>query len=289
MRVSPIVFVLLTLAPISGLEPDSAAAQAPPTQPTSAPNDELPAAVLEALQSVSDFAFNFDNPGFYAVLEYVKTMPGEPDASNETRVVADWSALLERPSDFRGRPITIEGVVGRNKAWRFEQPERRHLGELWQLELSAPGWPLTTTVILTENTADVPVGTVIRVTGYFVMIRQYYGSDQRVRQAALLVGHGPTLVASAPSPVATQLSNRAAGLIVVALAAAVIVWMILRRSAARRPGDVHVLRAGRPAPLNLSDDLSRWASDAPELQDDSENDAPAPKTTKLTSQATDEP
>ena len=270
MRVNTIISVLLMLAltlsngALSTMAQDSQPVESPQSTP------ELPEPLRAALNSVEDFSFSFANPGFFAVLEYVKTMSDTPGLSDDARFVDDWTALLERSADFRGLPVTIEGVVGKNKAWQFEQPQYKHLGPVWQLELSKRGQPLAATVILTQNAADVPVGSLIRVTGYFVMIRQYHGANQKTLQAALLVGHGPTLISrAAPPAAASKLTDHAAGLIIAALAAAVILWLIVRRSAAKTTHDVRSLHASRPAPLNLSDDLARWASHARESQDES--------------------
>lgn len=233
------------------------------------PNGELPEAVRSALQTVKDFSFSFAEPGFYAVLNHVKTITVIPEESGPARVVEKWTELLERPADYRGLPITIQGVVGHNKTWRFQQPEQEHLGQVWQLELSGVGQPLSATVILSENSSDVPIGALIRVTGYFVMIRQYYGASGQVLQAALLVGHGPTSITRfAKATPANKITNRAAGVIIVALAAGAILWLILRRHSAGQRTDPHTLHATRAAPLNLAEDLARWAAHTPELQDD---------------------
>jgi hypothetical protein len=182
---------------------------------SSQPATELPEDVQAALATIEDFSFSFAQPGFYAVLEYVKSMSGSPGQARTAVVIDDWTTLLERPADFRGLPVAIEGIVGRNKVWAFEQQERRHLGPVWQLELWQADQPVAATVILTDNADSIPIGAKIGVTGYFVMIRQYHSGTRQVRQAALLVGHGPTLVSEAGTrEQARPVSNVIVGLMV---------------------------------------------------------------------------
>ncbi len=245
---------------------------------TSQPEDELPEDVRAALEETEDFSFSFSQPGFYAVLEYVKTMSGSPGQERPALEIDDWTALLERPADFRGLPVAIEGVVGRNKPWRFEQPERRHLGTVWQLELWRADQATAATLILTDNADDIPIGATIRVTGYFVMIRQYHGGARQLRQAALLVGHGPTLVTQTAPPRSTRpVSNLIVGLLATATAALLITWVLLRRTVRRtRSAEASPLASG-PAPISLADDLAEWAAkdeEPPPEEDHPDTDRP---------------
>jgi hypothetical protein len=247
----------LALPALVGLFVSSALGQT--TQPaTQATEWELPDAVRAALAQERDLAFDFDQPGFYAVLEYVKRSPRSPGFMQTPVEVTDWRDLLERPNDFRGQPVTITGVVGRNKA-PYALESRRELGLVSQLELSRAEQPLTCTVIFTENVTDIPLNATVTVTGYFVMIRAYYGPSKRVQQAALLVAAGPTTV-DRFMPHAAQAGALdwwwPVGAIAVGLVITVIVlWRPFR--AGRR--DYHSLRASHEAPVSLADDLARWA------------------------------
>lgn len=229
---------------------------------SSQPADELPEDVQAALEEIEDFSFSFAQPGFYAVLEYVKSMTGSPGQTRAAVAIDDWTALLERPADFRGLPVTIEGIVGRNKVWAFEQEERRGLGPVWQLELWRADQPIAATVILTDEADDIPIGATIEVTGYFVMIRQYHSGTRQVRQAALLVGHGPTLVSEVGTREQTRpVSSIVVGLIVTATAALLVTWVLLRRSVGRTRASGTTLRASSAAPMSLADDLAAWAEE----------------------------
>jgi len=234
----------------------------PTSAQTTQPADvSTPPEVVAALEDVEDFSLSFSNPGFYAVLDYVHVMSGTPGLNHDAVVLDDWTALLERPADFRGLVVCIEGIVGRNKTWRLLQPRYRHVGQVWQLELRRSGQPTTATVILTENADDIPVGAEIRVTGYFVMIRQYYGKNNRLHQAALIVGHGPSVVTRlAPDQPRKPAAGFITGGAVAATAALLVVWLLLRGSLGKPRRQGQTPRSTGPASLDLSTDLAQWAA-----------------------------
>lgn len=233
---------------------------------TTQPAPELPEQVHAELRPVEDFSFSFAQPGFYALLEHLKTTRQSPGHARQPLEIDDWTTLLERPADFRGLPITIEGLVGRNKVWRFQQEQYRHLGTVWQLELWRSDQPIAATLILTDDATDIPVGATLRVTGYFVMIRQYYSEAKRLRHSALLVAHGPTLVSQTVArPRARSTANWILGLVITGTAALLVIWFLLRRSVGRTRRTTQTLRASTRAPVSLADDLAAWAAEEPEV------------------------
>lgn len=215
----------------------------------------MPDAVRTALADTQDFAFNFDQPGFYAVVEFVKRSPHSPGFAEPPLALDDWRDLLERPGEFRGRPVTITGVVGHNKD-PYVLPTRPELGPLTQLELRRADQPLAITLICTGRVADIPLGAELTATGYFVLIRQYRDARQQVRQAALIVSPGPTTLAhAAPTPLALDWRWLAA-----AVAAGIVLTLwLLRRTRRQAPVSLRTLRASHTAPVSLADDLARWA------------------------------
>ncbi len=256
-----LLLITLTAAAVTAAQPQWISAQETQSAgPASA--DDLPAQVARALGEIRDFAFNFDHEGFYLLVDYVRDEP-EP-SSDRVQPVDDWRVLLERPSDFRGRWIEVEGVVGRNRGYRITRPAGRPT-PLWQLELGGTAeQPMACTVILTQPADDVPLGAHIRVAGRFVMIRQYYDPANRPRPAALIVGRGPTVVWQAGPPQSRRPRANwtwlVAGLAVGLLAA----WVLLRRATAEPPrSDLRGLHASHPAPINLSQDLAMWAQQPP--------------------------
>ena len=218
---------------------------------------ELPDQVRAALAQAQDFTLHFDQPGFYAVLDYVKNNPHSPGSVQGPVEVTDWRDLLERPSDFRGRPVTVTGTVGHNKD-PYVLESRRELGLISQLELGRADQPLTCTLIFTESAADIPLGATLTATGYFVLIRNYYGPSKRVQQAALVVAAGPTTVERPLPRAESGLADWRwiAGAIAAGL---VITLLLLWRASASGRRDYRGLRARQEAPTNLADDLAQWA------------------------------
>ncbi len=235
-------------------------ADAPATR-AAAPPTGLPPAVSDALARTQDFAFNFDQPGFYALVELVRAAPLSAGYAPGPLRVDDWSVLLERPADHRGRLVTVTGVVGRNKD-PFELASRPDLGLLTQVELRGEGQPIACTLIFTQDAASVPVGATIEATGYFLMIRQYHGDSGQIRLAALIVSPGPTLIErAAAKPTRAQGEPTLAwlfGALLVGLLSAVV---ILRRGTKARRVELGALRASRPASQCVADDLARWAAE----------------------------
>jgi len=222
------------------------------------------------LADAQDFSFNFDYPAFYQLVEFVRDSSWMPGYATPPAGPTDLSALLERPSDFRGRPIMIEGVVGSNTSYQI--PRRPDLGTLTQLQLRVASQPLSVTLVVPGDATDIPLDATVRATGYFMMIRQFYGSDGAARQAALLVCPVPTVLAQAPpAPPSRTLDWRwLLGATVLGLA---IAWFVLRRAAATQRHDVHTLHSRQPAPMDLSDELTDWADreDARKFPWDSED------------------
>jgi hypothetical protein len=219
---------------------------------------ELPADARAALAQTRDFVFHFDQPGFYAVLDYVKHSPHSPGTRQPPSEVTDWRDLLERPSDFRGRPVTVTGRVGRNKD-PYLLESHPELGLVSQIELERPDQPLACTLILTGSASDIPLGSTITVTGYFVMVRNYYGPSKRVQQAALIVAAGPTMIDRAvPRTAGSALPDWRwiAAAIVVGLV--ITLWLLWRAGASTRR-DYRGLRARQEAPTSLADDLAQWS------------------------------
>jgi hypothetical protein len=242
------------------------AARAQESQPATAPRTEteLPPALVAQLDKIDDFTFDFDKPAYYELLKHVQQAAHPPGHTQPPLVVDDWRTLAERPHDFRGLAVTIEGVVGANRAYTHQR--RRELGTVWQLELTGTRpQGCACTVICTRDVGDLPLGATVEITGYFVMMRSYLGSSQRPQMAALLVAAGPSRVSTAkPAPSAASVDWAAIvpWLLGGTLAGLMLAWLLIRRSAAaHRPRDLHALRPRSSAPASLADDLARWADE----------------------------
>jgi len=226
-------------------------------------DEELPPALLAALAAIEDLTYDFDHPAYYALLEHVKHSPIAPGHACPAIEVTDWLTLIERPGDFRGRPITVQGTVGRNKD-PYTHPRHPRIGQVWQVELQRPDQAVTCTVIFTNDASDLPLGASIRVTGYFVKINRYPTQSGRPGLAALLVAPGPTEVSRLAGRAATSAPDWRwmVGATVLGLG---IVLVLLRRARRTTCQDVRTLRAAHEAPLHLADDLADWAArEAPE-------------------------
>jgi hypothetical protein len=246
-------------------------AQPPATAPTTSstqPAGELPESVRAALAQTQDNVQNFDQPGFLAVLEFVSRSERSPGFAQTPIAVNDWRDLAERPNDFRGRPITISGVVGRNKnPWRLNS--RPDLGLISQLELSRPDQPLAITLILTPSAGDIPVNSTITVTGYFVMLRSYHTATNRLQTAALIVAPGPTSIEQTGPATSTSGEFDWTWVAIAVVGGLLLAGFVIRRAGrtSARP-DLHSLTARREAPVDLSQELDQWAEqDRPERDD----------------------
>jgi hypothetical protein len=251
-----------------------------PASNTSRPRESSEPAQLDAvLATVQDFALNFDHPAFYLLVERMRSSPPTSEEIDRADVVSDWSTLLERPSDYRGRLITIEGLVGHNKSWQPLDPAQDHLGTLWQLELYAPRQPIAVTAVLTADAADIPLNASVRLPGRFMMIRRYPSPSDptQMRHAALIVAVGPTSIVSSPRPADAAPVSPWLGFSGAALAGLLAAWLILRARVRQPLRSSAALHAPRQAPMNLADDLAEWASggEAPPRPADAADSQPA--------------
>src|SRR5262245_43879806 len=203
-------------------------------EPTSTASSELPDIVKAALAKVSDFSFSYDGDGLIALLSHLKASGKSPGYVREPVAVARWADLLEHPADFRGVPVTVTGVVGRNSAWRFQQPEHQALGAVHELQISRDDQPIICKLVFTQDVGDVAVGASVTATGYFLTIQQFYGESNRLHQAAVLVGLGPTQVThTAARPESSMNSTQILGVLGALTLGLIVAWFLLRKAATR--------------------------------------------------------
>lgn len=240
---------------------DSPASPPPATQRTLSIGTANP---TDGLQAV-DFAFNYDQPAFYELLERLRTGPFPP-ADAAPVLVDDWRSLLSRPADMRGRLVQIQGLLGRNKD-TFRLQSRPDWGWLTQLELTQPGSPVTATAICPQDVSDVPLGAEVTLLGYFVMARSYYADSGRVAHSVVLVV-GPPLTIATPKPPAPAARNGlAVGFVTTLLAALGVTWWILRRAMQSPRVSAMDVQATEAAPFSLADELQKsevWSGPGPE-------------------------
>ncbi|MCA9242894.1 MAG: hypothetical protein KDA32_02975 [Phycisphaerales bacterium] len=201
--------------------------------------DKLPAKIQAQLADVRDFEFAYGNEAFFAVLRYVADR--DTSLPVDAQLIDDWRALLERPADFRGEVVQIEGVVRRNTGWRPKREDLHPIGEVSELQLTRNGAPLICKAILTESNADLPIGATIQLSAVFVMIESYRGERTGdTRHAAILVGQAPHIV-SAPTvaePPAPR-SNRSVLLVGAVIGGVGTAILIMARARGAGSSDKH--------------------------------------------------
>jgi hypothetical protein len=229
-------------------------------QTTQSASRDLSEETLAALARVTDFSLDYDQPGFLETWRELAAgrLPGDRETP---QVVHTWTDLVERPTVFRGQPISVRGVVRRKSSWRYSTPPNDRLGALWVVQIDGPEQPMICKLLLTGDASDLPLGATIEVTGWFLMIQNYLPAGGRTpRQAAVIFGVGPHRVLAAMA-VAPEPRRRwsAEHWLFVAVGGLLVAWLLLRLAASRvqRPGPADVPRS--PAPLNLAADLRAWA------------------------------
>jgi hypothetical protein len=222
---------------------------------------ELPPDLDQELAGIQDFTYDFDQPAYYHLLEFVQNRPHAPGFAAGPLAVNDWRALLERPADYRGMPVTVEGIVGRNKD-PYVHARHPELRPVSQVELSRPDQALTCTIIFTQDVADIPIGSTIRATGYFVKINRFPRQAGEPGLSALIVASGPSQVTRAAAQAVRQGPDWRWMMLVVGGALVLTIFM-LRRARRFRRHDLRELRPDSEPGMNLAADLAAWAEAEP--------------------------
>jgi hypothetical protein len=193
------------------------------------PADEL-AEGRRLLADVKDHVFSFDDEAFYWFCKHVRRSDAPGDrALGEDEAPTPWRFLLERPSDYRGQLVVIEGTLLRKTS--FEVPNRPGVGRLHQCELTSRGTRAVCTVILTDEPQGVPIHARVRGQAYFIKVRSFRTRHSGEGTGPLLVGRGIIAVSGGGSrtvgfgPALEDAAPWLAG----ATAVLAIAWYILRR------------------------------------------------------------
>lgn len=226
------------------------------TEPSAA-RSELPPDLDRELTAVQDFTYDFDQPAYYHLLAFVQNNPQAPGFGTEPARVNDWRVLVERPADYRGLAVTVEGVVGRNKD-PYAHPRHPELRPVSQVELSRADQAVTCTIIFTQNVADIPVGSTIRATGYFVKINSFPRQSGEPGLSALIVASGPSQISRAVAR-GDQQGPDWRWMMLAILGGLVITVVMLRRTRRFRRHNLRELRPDSEPRLNLAADLAAWA------------------------------
>ncbi len=203
------------------------------TRPVSA--DEL-AEGRRLLADVKDHVFSFDDEAFYWFCRYVRRNEATDEGTvGDDETATPWQFLLERPSDYRGESVVIEGTLLRKSS--FDVPNRPGVGRLHQCELTTRGTRAVCTVILTDEPRDVPIGARIRSRAFFIKVRSFRTRQGNEGMGPLLVGCGFVAMSAGGSEsdgfglVIKDVSVWLAG----ATAVLAIAWYVLRRRLRAEP------------------------------------------------------
>ncbi|NLG44153.1 MAG: hypothetical protein GX547_12965 [Phycisphaerae bacterium] len=222
---------------------------------------ELPPNLDQELAAIQDFTYDFDHPAYYHLLAFVQNSLQAPGFNTPPIVVDDWRVLIERPADYRGLPVTVEGVVGRNKD-PYVHPRHPELRPVSQVELSRPDQAVSCTLIFTQDVADIPIGATLQATGYFVKINRFPRQSGEPGLSALIVASGPSQV-SRTAGRTSQTGPDWRWMVLAVLAGLIITVIMLRRARGFRRHNLRELHAEREPRINLAADLEDWAKREP--------------------------
>ena len=259
-------------------------------QPNDNPNAPTTAAAempiehgMRLLANVRDNVLSFDDPGFYWFCRFVTTPAGKlalegatgsSSASESTSHVSPAGTLtpikflLERPSDYRGKPVLIEGTVVAKTSWTVDN--RDVPNPLHQCEIAVAGTRALAAVVTPEPLDAIPIRSRVRVKGYFIKVRAFQTTSGEP-------GAGPLLVARRVSPIATadalaispdsgaSAKSTQMWILTGTLIAAVVWLTIRRRQRIAIPASTRGASTDkRTAPASSSDDDFDWMTGKPD-------------------------
>lgn len=213
-----------------------ASCAAPPVSPVqewSGPARTEPdtAAASGLFDQVVDGTFSFDDEAFYWLCAHVRSSAARQELlAAASELPTPIRQLMERPADFRGRPVVVEGVLRSRE--EYEIRARPELGRLTQLELSVLGSRAIITIVCIERLAGMPIGLPVRATGYFLKSRMFRTADGQSGAGVVVVTNGMVSVASTTD----RIVERSSGIfmaserwVVLAVAVLLVAWLWLRR------------------------------------------------------------
>ena len=238
---------------------------------------------MRLLSNVRDNVLSFDDPAFYWFCRYVNTPEGMaglrpvvgtivnigPANKSETTsnqfdldAITPIKFLLERPGDYRGKPVIIEGTLVAKWSWSVDN--RDVPSPLHQCEIAVASTRALAAVVTTEPVDDIPIRSRVRAKGYFIKVRAFQTTGGES-------GFGPLLVARNLTPIcsdgALATSSGGAGsnrqmqmwILTGTLIAAVIWLMMRRRARVHTPASTRTTSpATRIAPATTSDNDFDW-------------------------------
>lgn len=188
------------------------------------------------LEDVRDNEFTFDDPAFYWYCRFVGSAAwgSVPEIEGDPPPVS-WGFLLERPSDYRGELIVLEGTLQARS--EYEVSNRLPGLRLYQSTLSGSQTRSLATVVTTSDPGAIPIRSRVRVRGYFIKSRSYTALDGAIGAGPLIVARELRVVV-APTTGKLGIPGSGAGVfrwLAGATGALAIVWLIVRSATRRAP------------------------------------------------------
>lgn len=206
--------------------------------PVESQTDADYARCLKLLEGVHDNVYSFDDPAFYCFRNYVRDDPRSDRYDvRETDVLVPWQFLLERPSDYRGRLVALEGRLLKRHP-PYELTNRRGGGAWYQCELGHPDTRAACTVVLIEDPGAIPLQATVRVKGFFIKVRGYQAKSGKTAAGPLLVGRRLESVSGTGGASGGRLEPIGEGRytwLIAGTAALALVWLVLRRGLRAAP------------------------------------------------------
>ncbi|MBN2559428.1 MAG: hypothetical protein JXQ75_00670 [Phycisphaerae bacterium] len=236
------------------------------TRPADTVPDETAADLAHGrrlLEDVHDNVFSFDDPAFYWFCHYVKDHADPAVFSiDDLQTAVPWKFLAERPSDYRGRLVVIEGVLLSRPVFEVSGFGRRGIGKLHQCELSEVGTRALCAVICVEDPGDVAIRSRVRAKGYFIKVRRYQTNAGEIGAGPLIVARRLELVRPPASSLVGLRTGWQRGRMCIAIATALlaIVWLVLRRGI-RGAAPARAKRPSRGEDAVPSEDDFNWLAD----------------------------
>ncbi len=200
-------------------------------------HDQSPAdadRIRSLLSDVRDHVFSFDHPAFYRIRELVAT---EGDLAkyriDAGETPTPWRFLLERPSDYRGSLVLVEGLLLSKSS--YQVPNRPDAGPYHECHLGQADSRAVCTVVLAEDPAEIPINATVRTKGYFILARAFENKAGETGSGPLLVARRLEKCAPAGATADSHADTQLLRWVVGATALLAIIWLALRRVFQRSP------------------------------------------------------
>jgi len=245
--------------------------------------------LAQLLADVRDLTPNFDEPAFYALLDLAaaeSVASSQSAAARSPSPEIPWTFLTERPTQYRGRRITIEGVVESSIACDITPGNTGpsdHSHRVIQTELSVYREARLITLVTVGDSDPAPIHDCVRATGWFLKVRQFRTASGGWSYAPLIVAprwERISCVEFAGPKKARGPSGGRVGNITIAISVLLVAWWVLRRwsassrpAASAGPSSPASRSQGQPPPAATDEDFDWLLNPAPRNDADSDKDS----------------